>query len=328
MFATGIGSLPGDDATAYTEAVKQVFHQLPDVPFLPELPARGVEAGMTGRALAMIELGADLQPAGWRLTDGAGADQRRARSLLAQDLDVLEEHAQDYSGAFKLQVAGPWTLAATVEKPRGDRVLSDYGARRDLAQALADGVATHIRDVRRRLPNATEILVQVDEPGLPSVLAGQVPTASGFHRHRSVDDPAASPALEWLAEAIVAAGAIPIVHCCASDVPIRLLRGAGFIGLSVDLSLADAAAYDHLAEALDDGERVILGVVPSLEPPKPPTEKSVVEGVQRWLDMMGLDPDEFGHLIGISPTCGLAGASAGWSRTALTYAQRTAANFN
>ncbi len=156
--------MPGDDATAYTQSVRRVFELVPELPFLPELPNRGVEAGMTGRALAMIELGADLQPAGWRLTDGAGADQRRARSLLAQDLDVLEEHGQDYAGAFKLQVAGPWTLAATVEKPRGDRVLSDYGARRDLAQALADGVATHIRDVRRRLPNTTEILVQVDEP--------------------------------------------------------------------------------------------------------------------------------------------------------------------
>lgn len=328
MFATGIGSLPGDDAAAYAQAVRRVFELVPDLPFLPELPARGVQAGMTGRALAMIELGADLQPAGWRLTDGAGADQRRARSLLAQDLDVLEEHAQDYSGAFKLQVAGPWTLAATVEKPRGDRVLSDYGARRDLAQALADGVATHIRDVRRRLPEVTEILVQVDEPALPMVLAGQVPTASGFHRHRSVDDPAASPALEWVAEAIIASGAVPIVHSCASNVPIRLLRGAGFVGLSVDLGLADAAAYDHLAEALDDGERVILGVVPSVEPTKPPTETSVIEGVQRWLDMMGLDPDEFGHLIGISPTCGLAGASFDWARTALTYAQRTAANFS
>ncbi len=239
----------------------------------------------------------------------------------------MEEHAQDYSGAFKLQVAGPWTLAATVEKPRGDRVLSDYGARRDLAQALADGVGTHIRDVRRRLPEVTEIMVQVDEPALPMVLAGQVPTASGFHRHRSVDDPAASPALEWVAEAIAASGAVPIVHCCASNVPIRLLRGAGFLGLSVDLGLADAAAYDHLAEALDGGEPVILGVVPSVEPATAPTEKSVIEGVQRWLDMMGLDPDECGHLLGISTTCGLAGASTAWARTALSLSQRAASEF-
>ena len=83
----------------------------------------------------------DLQPAGWRLTGGtdprASLDQRRARSLLLQDLDVLEELADGYTGPLKLQLTGPWTLAATVELPRGDKVLADHGARRDLAEALA-----------------------------------------------------------------------------------------------------------------------------------------------------------------------------------------------
>ncbi len=93
-----------------------------------------------------------------------------------------------------MQVAGPWTLAATVERPRGDRLLADHGARRELAQALAEGVRGHVADLRRRVPGAT-LLVQVDEPVLPAVLAGQVPTASGFGRHRSVDPPRASEAL-------------------------------------------------------------------------------------------------------------------------------------
>ena len=182
--ATGIGSMPGED---FREAVRLVLGELPDLPHLPELPARGATAGMTGRAAALVaELGFDLQPAGWRLTDAPGVDHRRARSLLAQDLDVLEEQTQGYAGPLKLQVAGPWTLASTVEKPRGDKVLSDVGARRDLAQALAEGVRDHLADVRRRVPGA-ELLLQVDEPALPLVLAGRVPTASGFHRHRSVD---------------------------------------------------------------------------------------------------------------------------------------------
>ena len=64
---------------------------------------------------------------------------------------MLEEQAQGYTGAFKIQVAGPWTLAATVEKPRGDKVLSDHGARRELGQALAEGVRGH---VARRAPPA------------------------------------------------------------------------------------------------------------------------------------------------------------------------------
>jgi len=150
--ATGVGSMPGSDDAAYVEAVRTVLGELPDLPHLPELPGRGTAATMIGRALAIVsELGADLQPAGWRLTDAPGVDQRRARSLLAQDLDRLEEQAQGYDGAFKVQVAGPWTLAATVEKPRGDKVLSDVGARRELAQALAEGLGDHVADARRRL---------------------------------------------------------------------------------------------------------------------------------------------------------------------------------
>ncbi|HET8603347.1 MAG TPA: methionine synthase, partial [Marmoricola sp.] len=171
MRASGIGSMPGADAAAYDEAVRIVLGELPDLPHLPELPGRGAHTNMTGRALAvMAELGADLQPAGWRLTDAPGADHRRARSLLAQDLDAVEEQAQGFEGTFKIQVAGPWTLAATVERPRGDRVLADHGARRELAQALAEGLRAHVADVRRRLPGA-DVVVQVDEPALPDVLA-------------------------------------------------------------------------------------------------------------------------------------------------------------
>ena len=191
--ATGIGSMPGED---FAHAVRVVLEELPDLPHLPELPARGPVGDLTGRAVAITsDLGFDLQPAGWRLTDAAGVDHRRARSLLAQDLDVLEEETQGYEGRLKVQVAGPWTLASMIEKPRGDKVLSDFGARRDLAQALAEGVRVHLADVQRRVPRA-ELVLQVDEPALPFVLAGQVPTASGFSRHRSVKPPQATDALE------------------------------------------------------------------------------------------------------------------------------------
>ena len=141
--ATGVGSMPGED---FREAMRMVLGVLPDLPYMPELPARSEAASMTGRSVAMLaELGADLQPAGWRLTDAPGRDQRRARSLLAQDLDAVEELTQDYAGAFKAQVAGPLTLAATVERPRGDRLLADHGARRELAQSLVEAIAPNGR---------------------------------------------------------------------------------------------------------------------------------------------------------------------------------------
>ena len=166
-------------------------------------------------------------------------------------------------------MAGPWTLAAPVEKPRGDKVLSDHGARRELAQALAEGVAAHLADVRRRVP-AERVVVQVDEPALAAVLAGQIPTASGFGRHRVVHPPEASAALE---EVLAAGGQDPWVHACAAGVPWQLLRGAGARGLSADLSVLTADDIDVLAEALEAGETLALGVVPSLEPAPSPTRR-------------------------------------------------------
>lgn len=323
--ASAVGSMPG---TSYDESLRVVLGELPDLPHVPELPGRGPHADMTGRTLAVAaDIGADLQPAGWRLTGAQGAagiDHRRAISLLAQDLDLVEELTQDYRGRIKIQVAGPWTLAATVEKPRGDRVLSDLGARRELAEALAEGLRTHVADVRRRIPGA-ELVVQVDEPALPAVMAGQVPTASGFHRHRSVDAPLASPPLEWVLGAIADSGATPVVHCCAADVPLPLLLGAGARGVSVDLGVLTAAAYDGVAALLEAGRPVFLGVVPATDPATAPTESALTERVLRFLDMLGLDPGSAASLV-VTPTCGLAGATAGWAREALRLSAKVAAN--
>ena len=328
--ASGVGSHPGDDQRSFDEAVRLVLGELPDLAYLPELSGRGATADLTGRALAVVaELGADLQPAGWRLTGFGGApgvDHRRARSLLAQDLDGLEEQAQGYAGTFKVQVAGPWTLAATVERPRGDKVLADFGARRELAQALAEGLATHVADVRRRVPAATRLVLQVDEPALTAVLAGAVPTASGFGRHRTVHPPEASEALGWVLEAVTGAGAEPWVHSCAPNTPLDLLRGAGAVGLSVDQAQLSARDLDELAATLEAGQTVALGVVPATDPASAPTERQVTEAVLRWTEMLGLDLDQVGDRLVLTPSCGLAGASPQWSRTALDLLRKAAAN--
>ncbi|MBM7519404.1 methionine synthase [Nocardioides nitrophenolicus] len=327
---TGVGSFPGDTQRDYDEALSVVLGELASdehgLAFVPEVPGRGAGAALTGRTLGLVtELDADLQPEGWRLTGTSGApalDQRRARSLLAQDLDALEERAAGHAGPVKVQVAGPWTLAATVERPRGDKLLADHGARRELAQALAVAVGDHLADVRRRLPDAAELVLQLDEPALPAVLAAGVPTASGFGKHRAVHPPEASEALGWVLAAAADAGATPWVHCCAADAPIALLRGAGARGVLVDLDQLDADGHDAAAEALEAGDTIGLGVVPTTGPL--PGDKALVERGLRWLDLLGLDPERAGAGLVVTPTCGLAGSSAADARRALELARRVA----
>ncbi|MDF2968482.1 MAG: methionine synthase [Nocardioidaceae bacterium] len=319
--ATGVGSLPGDDVR---QAVRMVVDELPDLPHLPELPDRGPAAGMVGRAVGMLSgLGADLQPAGWRLTDAPGVDQRRARSVLAEDLDALEEHTAGYAGPLKLQVTGPLTLAAMVERPRGDRILADHGGRRELAQSLAEGVAGHVADVARRVGGA-QLVLQVDEPSLPAVLGGRVPTASGFGRHRSVHAAEAAESLGAVLAAAAGAGARPVVHCCAADVPVELIVRAGTTALMVDVVLLEPTRYDDLATAIEGGVDVWPGVVPTVEPVPRPGAEQLAGSVHRLWSAVGHSPSRLVPRTAVTPTCGLAGARPGWARSALSLARDVA----
>ena len=306
MRASGIGSMPGED---FRESLQIVLGEVGDLVFVPELPARGTPAGMIGRSLAVLDgLDVDLQPAGWRLTTGESRDHRRARSLLAQDLDALEELLPASTPTLKQQVAGPWTLAATVEQPRGDRLLGDHGARRELAESLAEGLAGHVADLRKRAPKA-DLIVQVDEPALPGVLTGAIPTASGYGRHRSVDDPEADRLLRLVTDAIAAAGATPVVHCCAPNVPVALLGGAGFRALSFDLALARPG--EAWAAAFESGVDLWPG-------------GGDRRAVDRWFASLGFDDAAYGDRTVITPACGLAGMSPAQARTVLAAVQQVA----
>jgi methionine synthase II (cobalamin-independent) len=325
--ATGIGSMPGE---SFAEQSSTVLGELgpDDLPFLVELPDRGPAASMIGRTAATITaLGIDLQPAGWRLTDSSGLDHQRAVSLLARDLDVVEELSQGDARRFKIQVAGPWTMAASMERPRGDRVIGDHGARRDLAQALADGVAEHARDVRRRLAGA-ELLVQLDEPALPAVLSGAIPTASGLGRHRSVSPQEAAESIEWTLSAVADAGCQTAIHCCAGDLPLSVFRETSVQALSFDLSAIPSASYDDLAAWTDLGRALWPGVVPAVDPPDPPGSAELTRRLILWWADLGYADVEAIPDTTVTPVCGLAGASPRWARTALETARDIARNLS
>lgn len=301
---TALGSLPGTDVGG---GVRLALEATPDLPWLPEFPARGPWAAIPGRGTALLEgLGAELVAREWRLAAVPGLDQRRARATLRDDLDVLEENAAGLSGAFKVAVPGPWTMAASLFRPLGGRVLGDRGARADVAESLAEGVRGFVGEVARRLPGV-EVVLQVDEPSLPAVLAGSVPTEGGFFRHRAVGE---QEVAERLAEF---AGLVPrtVVHSCAPRVPVGLLTrggpdGAGFGAVSLDATLLQGGDRDALAAAVEAGREVYLGVLAasSLEP------RAVDLAARRAIDL--LRPLELGDVLAdrlwLTPTCGLAGA--------------------
>jgi hypothetical protein len=313
--ATGVGSYPGDDPA---EALRIVLGELPALPHLPELPVRGPGADVIGRTAALlVDLPVAVEPSGWRFADGPGLDLRRGRDLMARDLDALEEQAGSYEGAFKIQVCGPWTLAGTIELKHGDRTLKDPGAVRDLIASLAEGVAAHVAEVRRRIPGA-EIVLQLDEAGLPGVLAGTVPTASGFGRLAAVEETVVADGLRTV---IGDAGAV--VHCCAPDVPYAVLRRAGAAGISVDLALVPERAYDAVGETVEAGVGLFLGVVPGVDAALPDL-KATGDSVRTLWRRLGFPPARLAEQVVLTPACGMAGASPRYVRTALARCREAA----
>ncbi|GAA1789745.1 methionine synthase [Luedemannella flava] len=306
-----MGSLPGTDIR---EAVRVVLGELPDLPHLPELPGRGPGADLIGRTAGLlIELPVELYAGRWRVAAHPGRDLLRTHDLRERDLDALMELADGYTGVVKVQAAGPWTLAASVELPIGGRVLRDHGAARDVCESLAEGLAVHVAEVSRRLPGAS-VLLQLDEPSLPAVLAGTVPTESGWQTLRAVPEAVVRDSVRSLVDAV---GVPVVVHSCAPDVPVRLLREAGVTGVGLDVSLL--TDLDPLGEALDAGLGLFAGAAPTVLPAgrRAPTSAQVADKVRDLWHKLGFPAARLPAQVVVTPACGLAGATAAYARDVL-----------
>ncbi len=322
---TGLGPMPGTDPL---EAARTVAGELPGFPHLPQLPERGPSGSAAGRTAALlVDVHVDLQPSGWRVTDRPGRDETRARSALSSDLDAAEQVWDGYTGPFKITALGPFSLAVALDRPRGDAVLADSGARRDVADSLAEGLRQHLADLHRRLPGALPV-VQLDEPLLVEVLAGAVPTASGFGRLRAVTEAEVRLTLRRIADAVAPVPLVVAVggHLSApspDELPESLLwdalAGAGVVGLGLDPSGAGTAELDRLAGLVEAGVTPWLSVVRVQPPPGPPmrAQDTAVRVVNLWT-RLGFPAATATAGVVVTPDTGLASLSGTAARRVLS----------
>jgi Cobalamin-independent synthase, Catalytic domain len=326
--ATGIGSMPG---TEPLESAAVVVGELPLLPHLPELPARGVGADMIGRTAGLlVDLAVDVRPSGYRVAPRPGREHRRAVDLMRGDLDAFDEACEPVHPAWvKVQSAGPWTLVAGVELHTGHRVITDRGAVREFAASLVEGLRLHVAEVAAR--TGAQVVLQLDEPSLPAVLAGSLPTASGYGTVRTIAEPDAKDVLRDL---IAAVGVPVVLHCCAANPPVQLMADVGAAALSIDATLpgiagrsAKVAQLDALGEVWDAGTPLLLGLVPTTEPRGRVSDKSLARPALDLADRLGFDRHRLATLAVPTPTCGLAGATPDWARRALTLTREIAVLF-
>ena len=324
--ASGTGSWPGSAARQAAEVV--VGELGAALAHLVELPARGVGADIVGRAGALlIDVAIDTVPRGYRVAARPGAVTRRAASLLDEDIDALEE-AWETAGLrgsgrpVKVQAPGPITLAAELELANGHRAITDLRAVHDIAASLAEGVAAHRASVSRRLD--TPVVVQFDEPSLPAAVAGRLTGVTALSPVAPIDETLATTMLDICA---AAAGGEVSVHCCGTALPWKALQHSNIGAVSVDVGTLEAADLDAIAEFVESGRAIVLGVVSSSTPPRLPAVEEVAAAVVAVTDRLGFTRSALRDRIGVTPACGLAAATPQWARTAIGLARRTAEAF-
>ncbi|HZC09635.1 MAG TPA: methionine synthase [Mycobacterium sp.] len=324
--ASGTGSWPG---TAARPAAEVVVGELgAAMAHVVELPARGVGADIVGRAGALlIDVAIDTVPRGYRVAARPGAVTRRAVSLLDEDIDALEE-AWETAGLrgsgrpVKVQAPGPITLAAELELANGHRAITDLGAVHDIAASLAEGVGAHRAAVSRRLD--TPVVVQFDEPSLPAAVAGRLAGVTTLSPVAPIDETLATTLLDTC---VAAAGAEVSVHSCATALPWKVLQCSNIAAVSVDVTRLETADLDAVAEFVDSGRAVVLGVISSSTPARRPSAEEVAAAVVAVTDRLGFGRAALRDRIGVTPSCGLAAATPQWARTAIGLARQAAEAF-
>lgn len=314
VFVTSFCQFPGLDPIEIHQVVRGELGE-PNLPVLPQLSERGVGADPLGRSAALIsDMGFDLQPHGWRIGVRDGLDARRARSILRSDENLLA----DVLGAekkpalrLKISVLGPWSLAAGLYLSHGERILLDHGARRDVLEAYAEGVKEHLLRLRSTT-TLRSFTVQLEEPQLPAVLDGTLPTASGYRTLRSIPRAEVRQVYaQFVTTLSDVAGTSVIINLPGADNDWRqrvdLTHQAGIGGYLINPAHLSAFGWERVAALVESGSQIYLQILePGMRAP------GVVDGVKKILrpwQQLGLPLTALGQLT-LMPTTSFAHSSA------------------
>jgi methionine synthase II (cobalamin-independent) len=292
--ATGIGSLPHEDAG---EAVRFALERHPRMPAAPSLPRRSAVEGMIAQAAWGIP-GVSVLPDGSLLVDEGAVDPENPLT----DLGVAGEPfvglrtflaaVAGRTAPFKIQLTGPATLGIA---------LHAVGVPAPKAFSVAtNAVQGRIREVldacRASAPGATPVMF-VDEPGLTAALDPGFP----FPLEDTLD--MVSSAL-----ASIEGGAIAGLHCCArADWQAVLQAGPQVLSLPVGAGTAEHTGA--LTTFLERGGWIAWGAVPTDGPLGESAEILWRRMMADWSVLVeaGCDPALLVEQAMVTPACGLVG---------------------
>ncbi|MEV7972356.1 hypothetical protein [Cellulomonas sp. NPDC089187] len=307
VLVSGAGPWPG---VAQLEAQSAVIGEIagaPEpavgMPWVVRLPERGPEHSAVGAGLGLlVDMPAEIGPHGWRLADRPGHDAARLDSARRETVEALAVAAHGWSGPLAMPVCGPLTLAASTYLARGDRAVADRGAVTEIVQSLSAGIVDQLAAITRTLPEV-EPTVLLHEPLLDAVVAGTLPTFSGYARLRAIPSAEVAELLGDMVRTLRAGGARRVVvHLDAGAGLAEVVRRAGADGLGVRVSTLDERRWEQVAEAVEDG----VALWAQVEPPQTsqcagPDVRGVAEPVLAGWRRVGLPVAQLRELAVVAP---------------------------
>ncbi len=284
---TGAGSKSG--AAGYIanspvrEAAAAAFthlgEQLPPVPLSARRSEDRWGADAIGRAVGLLtELHVDRASFGWRLTSAAGKDERLESSALSEAFDAIAEYGDGYTGQVQISLPGPWSLVTALSLTSGAPVLADHGARRDVIQAYAFGLAA-FADKLASL--GMQPVIRLVETRLHPILTGTWPTVSGWATLPAIPEAQVYAALQSTLRHLP-----PVLLSLPDFDPLPLqgkeitaaevVRNSGATAVSVPLASLKAHGWEQLAMISEAGIGTWMGL--------PPAAGSRPKEVKHWLN--------------------------------------------
>lgn len=311
--ATGIGSLPHQDADS---ALDLVFKYLPDIPFWPQLPKRDLREGMVAQFSENMPC-LRLNPSGVFFDPQAKEEEleRFYERVIAEDLDYFRI-SRDYAlGLYKFrerlasldlaavkflkfQVTGPFTFAAAVNNEAGIPLLHDKVLMQAVVKLLRMK-ALWQADMFKGF--AKETILFIDEPYLGCFGSAYTP----INKKDAIDG------LTEFTDGLKPSCSMLGVHCCGNT-DWSIFTEAGNIDIisfdAFDFQDKFALYAQDIQGFLKKGGVICWGIVPTREFTAKEDVGLLIRKIRQGLGLLvkkGVDEGLLKERLIISPACGL-----------------------
>jgi len=322
FLATGIGSMPFEDAA---HAVDVSLSNLTQAPFWPQLPKLGLNEQMEiqySEGMPRISIDREKGRMFFDTTgdyseefaafyeaymtamdpdDGDGDCSAMAVSPeFSKGLYAMEDRLKGLNGKLpfvKVQVTGPCSFALTITDENKRAIYYNEEFRDVVIKAIAMKCRWQIQKFR---PYAEQVICFIDEPIL---------SAFGSSTYISVKRDDVVAHLQEVIDAVHAEGAIAGIHCCGNT-EWSILVDAG-----VDLINFDAFEFgetiaiypQHVKRFLEGGGMLAWGVVPTSHAVRNQSTATLAVHLEKMMDHLaakGIDKQLIARQAVISPSCG------------------------